>query len=357
VNFVYDSIAKRTKKLVQGGKTVLYLGDHYEVENGVNIKYIFGGNLRLAMIKGSLTYYYHKDHLGSTAAVTDETGQKKEGTTYEPFGSSRSHEGTDISAYKFTDQELDNETNLYNYDARLYDPVLGMFVTPDSIVPDEYDPQMLNRYAYCRNNPLIYTDPSGHKVTIEISREYPSGISTPGSLNVSSDVTGESFSCVTMEHDPFSGKGPLAKGDKTYKGSIFEHKNSKTGKITERVATNATKHEDGTLVIGGVVEIHPGVTVKDSTGCILAGLSIINDMLTDTINPTNINPTASQHIVDIIINEYVQTLDNNPELKAIGWHVKIDVKIINTPGFREYVREKMLERATAIAKREKIGLS
>jgi RHS repeat-associated protein len=94
--------------------------------------------------------------------VTDETGQKKESTTYEPFGSTRTQEGAVVSAYKFTDQELDNETGLYNYDARLYDPVLGMFVTPDSIVPNLFDPQMLNRYAYCRNNPLIYTDPTGH---------------------------------------------------------------------------------------------------------------------------------------------------------------------------------------------------
>jgi RHS repeat-associated protein len=162
VNFVYDSVAKRTKKLVAGGKTVLYLGDHFEVENGTAIKYIFGGNLRLAQIKGSLTSYFHKDHLGSTAAITDQNGNKVEGTTYEPFGSTRAHEGTDISAYKFTDQELDNETGLYNYDARLYDPVLGMFVTSDSIVQDMFDPQYLNRYSYCRNNPLIYTDPSGH---------------------------------------------------------------------------------------------------------------------------------------------------------------------------------------------------
>jgi hypothetical protein len=39
-----------------------------------------------------------------------------------------------------------------------------MFVTPDNIIPNQYDPQYLNRYAYCRNNPLIYTDPSGHKI-------------------------------------------------------------------------------------------------------------------------------------------------------------------------------------------------
>lgn len=58
--------------------------------------------------------------------------------------------------------EFDSEAGLYNYDARLYDPVIGRFITPDSIVPQFFNPQSLNRYSYCLNNPLIYVDPSGH---------------------------------------------------------------------------------------------------------------------------------------------------------------------------------------------------
>lgn len=72
----------------------------------------------------------------------------------------------------FTDQELDSETGLYNYDARLYDPSIGMFISPDGIVPDMYNPQSLNRYAYCLNNPLKYIDPSGHEWIIN-SRGEP----------------------------------------------------------------------------------------------------------------------------------------------------------------------------------------
>ena len=64
----------------------------------------------------------------------------------------------------YTDQEYDAESGLYNYNARLYDPAVGIFISPDSIVPDLYDPQILNRYAYVRNNPLIYVDPSGHSI-------------------------------------------------------------------------------------------------------------------------------------------------------------------------------------------------
>jgi RHS repeat-associated protein len=80
-----------------------------------------------------------------------------------PFGGKRG-EGTGITAsnYLFTDQELDKESGLYNYDARLYDPIVGRFISADEVVPDWFNSQSLNRYAYCVNNPLIYTDPSGH---------------------------------------------------------------------------------------------------------------------------------------------------------------------------------------------------
>ena len=52
--------------------------------------------------------------------------------------------------------------DLVDYVARRYDPVLGRFIQPDTIVPDPGDPQALNRYSYVGNNPVRYTDPSGH---------------------------------------------------------------------------------------------------------------------------------------------------------------------------------------------------
>jgi len=56
----------------------------------------------------------------------------------------------------------DDGTGLYYYGARYYDPEIGRFTQPDSYVQAPFDPQSLNRYAYCRNNPLIYIDPTGH---------------------------------------------------------------------------------------------------------------------------------------------------------------------------------------------------
>ncbi|MDR4470611.1 MAG: hypothetical protein MRJ68_20295 [Nitrospira sp.] len=48
------------------------------------------------------------------------------------------------------------------FESRYYHAVFGRFIAPDTIVPNLYDPQSLNRYSYARNNPLYYTDPSGH---------------------------------------------------------------------------------------------------------------------------------------------------------------------------------------------------
>lgn len=83
--------------------------------------------------------------------MSNDTGNTLETTEYLPYGGQRNHTGTDTSSYKFTDQELDPESGLYNYSARLYDPIIGKFVTADTIVPDFANPQTLNRYSYINN--------------------------------------------------------------------------------------------------------------------------------------------------------------------------------------------------------------
>jgi RHS repeat-associated protein len=80
---------------------------------------------------------------------------------YLPFGGVRSSSGTLPTDKKFTGQRLD-ETGLYFYNARYYDATIGSFVSADIILPDFMNPQSLNRYAYCYNNPYKYVDVSGH---------------------------------------------------------------------------------------------------------------------------------------------------------------------------------------------------
>jgi len=62
----------------------------------------------------------------------------------------------------FTGHEMLEDSQLVHMNARLYDPEMGRFMTPDSIVPDANKPQAYNRYSYVYNNPASYSDPSGH---------------------------------------------------------------------------------------------------------------------------------------------------------------------------------------------------
>ena len=102
--------------------------------------------------------------LGSTALISDDSGEIVQDTGYYPFGETRTNAGTASNInYLFTGQEFDPETGLYNYNARLYDPKIGRFISADTIIPNPYNGQSFNRYSYVLNNPIRYTDPTGHR--------------------------------------------------------------------------------------------------------------------------------------------------------------------------------------------------
>lgn len=129
-------------------------------------KHIFLGSTRICTVEndGASTKrrYYHQDHIGSSNVITDETGAIAQLLEYSPYGLTSRDEGAYNTNYRFTGKLFDTSTALYYYGARYYDPELGRFIQPDTIVPYPSDPQSFNRYSYCRNNPITYIDPSGH---------------------------------------------------------------------------------------------------------------------------------------------------------------------------------------------------
>jgi len=181
---------------VSPSQTVLYFGDVYEVRGGVGVLHVFAGNRRVASVRlDGRTQFYHPNHLGSASVITDQNGERKQQVEYYPFGSYRAVDlqyGTyDYDPlfpnvnYTFTDQEDDDELGLYSYGARLYDPVIGKFVSPDTVVQAPDDPQTLNRYSYVRNNPITYTDPSGNLFIID---DIIAGLILLGELILSSQL-------------------------------------------------------------------------------------------------------------------------------------------------------------------------
>jgi RHS repeat-associated protein len=143
-------------------------------------------------------YYFHSDHLGSTTILTNQSGSVVERTKYDPWGEVL--DGGSKSKYLYTGQEKDQETNLHYYNARYYDPHIRRFTQPDDIIQNLYDPQYLNRYAYVRNNPLKYTDPTGHLSILDYNNalnqyyKKPSATSYNNVLNTISAIQKESTS-------------------------------------------------------------------------------------------------------------------------------------------------------------------
>lgn len=101
--------------------------------------------------------FYYPDHLGNPV-ISEKNGVVKR-SEFLPFGTQLSGPK---DRYGFTSQEYDPESELQYFNARYYSPSLMRFTQPDTVIADVYDPQSLNRYAYARNNPVRYVDPSGN---------------------------------------------------------------------------------------------------------------------------------------------------------------------------------------------------
>ena len=174
--FVYDGNGVRVKKIDPDGSVTYYVRalqaglSIYEVlttTTGITkTSYYYTGAQRVAMrvttgVSTTVTYL-HGDHLGSTSLTTDADGQMMARVLYYPYGEERYTEGTLQTDYGYTGQRKNGYLDTYSMGARDYDPRLGRWLSADTIVPNPANPQSLNRYAYVRNNPLRYTDPTGH---------------------------------------------------------------------------------------------------------------------------------------------------------------------------------------------------
>jgi len=165
--YMEDNIVKQTR---------YYLGNYEEEENSTGnsrkIHYLHGGGIFIQNSDGTNELLYaYTDHLGSLTALTDEAGTVIERYAYDPWGARRNP--TDWTqrdlrtSWKlsrgFTGHEHIDAFGVINMNGRVYDPLTAQFFSPDPFIQDPGNWLNYNRYAYCLNNPLIYTDPSGYK--------------------------------------------------------------------------------------------------------------------------------------------------------------------------------------------------
>ena len=204
VTFDYDGEGRRVKK----------------TSGGVNTYYIYNALGQLAAeydnnpTPATGTTYLFTDMLGSVRTITNASGTVTECYDYLPFGRilSASDNGrnaaglnncfpatpdtnlTSVVDEKFTGQKRD-ETGLDYFGARYFSAPLGRFTSPDPVVITParlFDPQQLNAYAYTRNNPLRFIDPTGK--IIQLSGDTSAG------MNLLCDIVGSSY-CKYLELD------------------------------------------------------------------------------------------------------------------------------------------------------------
>ena len=184
-SFTYNASHERVKmQMSVNGSTVTrkyYIGDRYEREespSGTTERLFLGGDAYSAPMvlqrtgSGSWTpYVIGRDYLGSITNIIATDGTSVAEYSYDAWGRMRDPET--LTPYVATSQpslllgrgycghEHLSSYGLINMNARLYDPVLGRFLSPDPFVQSPDFSQNFNRYAYALNNPLKYKDPTG----------------------------------------------------------------------------------------------------------------------------------------------------------------------------------------------------
>lgn len=201
-NFTYNSEFVRVKMEVKIGESPstfsYYLGGCYEattssLANPIDLEPLdattrdfgsirrehlyFGGGYYDApsvLIRNNSSeevHYILRDYLGSITHVVNYSGQLVQELSYDAWGALRDPDTHEVYAPDempylplwrgYTGHEHLTRFGLVNMNARLYDPVVGRFLSPDPLVQMPDMTQNFNRYSYCLNNPLCYVDEDG----------------------------------------------------------------------------------------------------------------------------------------------------------------------------------------------------
>jgi RHS repeat-associated protein len=162
------------------------------ISTGAWTNYVFFDGERVArkeFSSGNVSYYF-SDHLKTASVVTDASGNIFDESDYYPWGGELQFVNGLDNHYKFTGKERDSESGLDNFGKRYDSSSIGRFMTPDAFYKDSHvgDPQSWNEYAYARNNPLRYVDPTGENATVSTSCTTTNN-QTTCNVNISASIS------------------------------------------------------------------------------------------------------------------------------------------------------------------------
>jgi RHS repeat-associated protein len=237
--YQYDALSRRVQKIASpagSSSTTQYFYDGariIEEQNGSGITqatYVYGNYIDeiLTMDRCGQTYYYHQNALWSVEAVTDSSSTPVERYSYDAYGAATISDGSGTALplnswgtphsaignpWMFTGRQLDEETGLYYYRARYYDPVKGRFLQRD---PLEYREGNVDLYVYVSDNPVNALDPSGQQEKV-IDTDLGEGTLVRNVRNLPT--------ILPIPHNIFT-RAQLINVENTWRGCAFAHPRS-----------------------------------------------------------------------------------------------------------------------------------
>ena len=130
-------------------------------DSNISKQYIYGDDL-ISQKQNNINHYYHYDGLGSTRALTNNTGTITDSYHYDAFGIELSRTGTTDNDYLFTGEQYDQDLEQYYLRARYYDPNSARFTQMDEWMGRMKEPVTLHKYLYTNSDPVNYIDPTGN---------------------------------------------------------------------------------------------------------------------------------------------------------------------------------------------------
>ena len=180
-HFTYNDLGLRTSKIDRSGNETVYLysGDLLicEYDNSGITSYIYdafdsliGFTYRATGSATEETYWYEKNLFGDIAAIYNNNGAMLISYVYDAWGNftttyhnNGSATNATVNKLKYRGYYYDDQLQMYYLQSRYYDPVIGRFISPDTLLPGVSGSlHGYNLYVYCFNNPVMYTDSTGN---------------------------------------------------------------------------------------------------------------------------------------------------------------------------------------------------
>ena len=190
VELKYGPNRSRIQRIDNSKITTTYVDGIYEkIDDGSSIKHKYYVGDYLIVTKEAFSTqnrYLHRDHLGSVDTISDEQGYLVKKMSFDAWGVRRPTNWfgqLDIFNFKsegidrgYTNHEHMDSVGLIHMNGRVYDPIIGRFISADPIIQNPHDLQSYNRYAYVRNNPLTMTDPTGFSWASDTWNKVKNGV-------------------------------------------------------------------------------------------------------------------------------------------------------------------------------------